>query len=104
MYRKPCILKASSLHPLIRAAPQRSSPFIEVPINPLILYEIQYGKRHKYNDKGTRIDSILKQLKKSSRFDIIAPELLPYNALLAVHDDDYLKFLESSQNLNNDEI
>ena len=67
----------------------------------VILYEIQYGKRHKYNDKGTRIDSILKQLRKSGGFDIVSPELLPYNALLAVHDDDYLKFLESSQNLNN---
>ncbi|MES2614920.1 MAG: histone deacetylase family protein [Bdellovibrionota bacterium] len=70
----------------------------------VILYEIQYGKRHKYNDKGTRVDSILKCLKKSDGYEIISPSVLPYDALLAVHDDDYLNFLQSSQNLNNDEI
>jgi acetoin utilization deacetylase AcuC-like enzyme len=69
----------------------------------VILYEIQYGKRHKYNDKGSRVDSILKQLKKDLNFQIVTPELLPYDAILAVHDEDYLKFLEQSQHLNNDE-
>ena len=69
-----------------------------------IQYEIQYGKRHKYNDKSTRIDSILKLLKKSTGFKINSPEILPYHALLAIHDEDYLQFLENSQNLNPGEI
>ncbi len=66
--------------------------------------EIYYGKAHPYNDKITRIDSILKCLKASGEYEIISPEILPSHVLLSVHDEDYLQFLESSQNLNNDEI
>lgn len=70
----------------------------------LIKYEIQYGKRHSYNDKTSRIDSILKNLRKWGNIEFISPETVPSHALLAVHDEDYLKFLEDSQNLNKDEI
>ncbi len=66
--------------------------------------EIYYGKAHSYNDKVTRIDSILKELKQAQGFEIILPDNLPYHALLAVHDEDYLNFLESSQNINDTEI
>lgn len=70
----------------------------------VIKKEIYYGKAHPYNDKSSRVDSILKALKASGSYKIVAPETVPYDAILAVHDDDYLKFLQSSQNLKNDEV
>ncbi|WP_338636200.1 histone deacetylase family protein [Spirobacillus cienkowskii] len=70
----------------------------------IIKKEIYGGKAHPYNDKVSRIDSILKAFKLDNKYEIVVPEIIPYESLIAVHDDDYLNFLESSQNLKNDEI
>ena len=70
----------------------------------VIRKEVYNGKAHSYNDKVSRIDSILKAFKQAGRYEIIVPEILPFEALTSVHDEDYLTFLESSQNLKNDEV
>lgn len=70
----------------------------------VIKKEIYNGKAHPYNDKVSRIDSILKAFKQTNQYELIVPDILPYDALITVHDEDYLNFLESSQNLKNDEI
>ncbi|WP_186646231.1 histone deacetylase family protein [Fluviispira vulneris] len=70
----------------------------------VIKKEVYNGKAHSYNDKVSRIDSILKAFKSAGNYEIVVPDILPYDALLSVHDEDYLKFLESAQNLKNDEI
>ena len=69
----------------------------------VIKKEVYNGKAHPYNDKVGRIDSILKAFKQVGHYEIIVPEILPYDALTTVHDEDYLHFLESSQNLKIDE-
>jgi acetoin utilization deacetylase AcuC-like enzyme len=69
----------------------------------MIKREVYNGKSHPYHDKVGRIDSILKKIKKISDYQIIIPELLPYEALLSVHDEEYLHFLESAQNLKKSE-
>lgn len=66
--------------------------------------EISYGKSHEHYDKSNRVDSILKSLKGAGQYEVVVPDMLPYEALLAVHDEDYLKFLESSQNLKKGEV
>jgi acetoin utilization deacetylase AcuC-like enzyme len=70
----------------------------------VIKKEIHSGKAHPYNDKVSRIDSILKALRTNNDFQITAPDPVPYDVILSVHDSDYLDFLESSQNLGRDEI
>ena len=70
----------------------------------IIKKEIYNGKAHPYNDKVSRIDSILKVFKEVGNYELIVPEILPYDALTAIHDEDYLNFLESSQNLKAHEI
>lgn len=70
----------------------------------IVKKEISYGKSHAHYDKSNRIDSILRSLKKNSKFKFITPDTLPYNALLSVHDEDYLKFLESSSQLKKEEV
>ncbi len=64
-----------------------------------ITEELYYGKVTAYGDSIERVSNITKSLKKEKIFDFVKPELCPYEAILAVHDKNYLQFLEMTQSL-----
>ncbi len=61
--------------------------------------EIYQGGAHSYNDKTSRIDSILKSLKRDFKVKIISPEKISFDFLMEIHDLDYLEFLRSTEGL-----
>jgi acetoin utilization deacetylase AcuC-like enzyme len=72
--------------------------------NHVLTHEIISGKRFRHHEKRARIDVILRQLKASGGFEFHIPERVPTEAILAVHDEAYVRFLESSSTLGKDEV
>ena len=72
--------------------------------NHVLTHEIISGKRLRHHEKRARIDVILKNLRAASGFEISAPQPVPLEAIYAVHDEGYVKFLESSSRLGKDEV
>ena len=70
----------------------------------VLSHEIIAGKRFRHHERRARIDMIRKQLRENGNFQFVVPEPLPLDAVLAVHDEPYVRFLESSQMLSKDEI
>jgi acetoin utilization deacetylase AcuC-like enzyme len=72
--------------------------------NHVLTHEIISGKRFRHHEKRARIDVILRELKAGGGFELHIPERVPMEAILAVHDEGYVRFLESSSTLGKDEI
>lgn len=60
-------------------------------------HEIIAGRRFRHHEKRTRIVTILKKLRGHGGFTLQIPDRIPIEAILAVHDEGYVKFLEQSQ-------
>jgi len=72
--------------------------------NHVLTHEIISGKRFRHHEKRARIDVIIKHLKANGAFEFHIPERVPNEAILAVHDESYVRFLESSGQLGKDEV
>jgi acetoin utilization deacetylase AcuC-like enzyme len=72
--------------------------------NHILTHEIISGKRLRHHEKRARIEVILRNLKNKTGFELSAPKQVPKEALYAVHDEGYIKFLENSSNLGKDEV
>ncbi|MEI8025851.1 MAG: histone deacetylase family protein [Pseudomonadota bacterium] len=70
----------------------------------ILTHEIIAGKRYRHHEKKARLENILKHLRAAKRFDVCVPDTLPIEAVLAVHDEGYIRFLESSQMLSKEEV
>lgn len=70
----------------------------------VLSHEIIAGKRFRHHERRARIDIIRRHLKAHGQFEFIVPEALPLDAVHAVHDEAYTRFLESSQMLSKDEV
>jgi acetoin utilization deacetylase AcuC-like enzyme len=72
--------------------------------NHVITHEIISGKRYRHHEKRARIDVILRRLKSEGGFEFHIPDTITMDALHAVHDEDYIRFLSSSSQLPKDEV
>jgi acetoin utilization deacetylase AcuC-like enzyme len=72
--------------------------------NHVLTHEIISGKRFPHHEKRSRIDVILRQLRSAGKFEFFVPERIPLEYIYAVHDEAYVKFLESSQHLPKEEV
>jgi acetoin utilization deacetylase AcuC-like enzyme len=70
----------------------------------VLSHEIIAGKRFRHHERRARIDIIRRHLRAHGQFEFVVPEPLPMEAVLAVHDEAYIRFLESSQMLSKDEV
>jgi len=70
----------------------------------VLSHEIIAGKRFRHHERRARIDIIRRHLKANGRFQFVIPEPVPMEAVLAVHDEAYIRFLESSQMLSKEEV
>jgi acetoin utilization deacetylase AcuC-like enzyme len=70
----------------------------------VLSHEIIAGKRYRHHEKKARLENILKHLRAAKRFEVCEPSPIPIEAVLAVHDAGYIRFLESSQMLSKDEV
>jgi acetoin utilization deacetylase AcuC-like enzyme len=72
--------------------------------NHVLTHEIISGKRFRHHEKRSRIDVIVRALRGNPAFEFEVPPTVPNEALAAVHDESYLRFLESSPIAAQDEI
>ncbi len=72
--------------------------------NHVLTHEIISGKRFRHHEKRSRLDMIMRSLRANGRFRFETPISVPYEALGAVHDADYLRFLEASEVAAQEEI
>jgi acetoin utilization deacetylase AcuC-like enzyme len=66
-------------------------------------HEIIDGRLRKHHEKRARVDVIMKKLKLNKSIDFKIPDQIPFEHILAVHDETYVKFLMESALLQKDE-
>jgi acetoin utilization deacetylase AcuC-like enzyme len=68
-------------------------------------FEIYDGVKEPYAEKAERIEAIAKNLRENGIADFVSPKHFPIKNILAVHQKEYLNFLERrSKELKNSEI